>query len=124
MHAGEKQPLKQRVTFGKFQNIDLRVAQITSAPLAEGTTYPSRLIALDAGHLGSFTSVAQLALVPEEDLIGRKVVICANLSPRDIGKYKSEVLVMGVPHPDSPADENQAYPLFVDDLAVLGDPIY
>ncbi len=124
MHAGEKQPLKQRVTFGKFQNIDLRVAQITSAPLAEGTAYPSRLIALDVGHLGSFTSVAQLALVPEEDLIGRKVVICANLGPRDIGQYKSEVLVMGVPHPDSPTDEDQAYPLYVDELAVVGDPIY
>ncbi|MFC1476234.1 tRNA-binding protein [Candidatus Zixiibacteriota bacterium] len=124
MRAGENVPLKQRVTFGKFQNIDLRVAQIKSAPPAEGTTYPCRLITLDAGHLGNFISVAQLALVPEEQLRGRKVVICANLGPREIGQYESEVLVMGVPHPDSPADEDQAYPLFVDDLAVVGDPIY
>lgn len=124
MHAGECLPLKQWVTFGKFQNIDLRVARIVSAPPAEGTTFPSRLITLDAGHLGSFTSVAQLALVPEAQLVGRKVVICANLSPRDIGQYTSDVLVMGVPHPDSPAGEDQAYPLFVDDPAVVGDPIY
>jgi len=124
MHAGEELPLKQRVTFGKFQNIDLRVGQIISAPLAEGTAKASRMITLDAGHLGRFTSVAQLFLIPEGQLVGRKVVICANLGPRDIGPYKSEVLVMGIPHPESPADEDQAYPLFVDDLAVVGDPIF
>lgn len=124
MHAGEKLPLKQRITFGKFQNVDMRVARITSAPAAEGTAQPSRLITLDCGHLGTFASVAQLMLMPEEQLVGRKVVICANLGPRDIGACKSEVLVLGVPHPDSPAEQDQAYPLFVDDLAVLGDPVY
>ncbi len=124
MHAGNKMPLKQRVTFGKFQNIDMGVARIVSAPMAEGTAKPSRHITLEADHLGNFTSVAQLALVSEERLIGSKVVICANLGPREIGAYISEVLVMGVPHPESPGDENQAYPLFVDDLAVLGDPVY
>jgi len=124
MHAGEKLPLKPRVTFGKFQNIDMRVARIISAHPAEDVARPSRLIVLDAGHLGRITSVAQFMLVSEEQLVGRKVVICANLSPREIGKYTSEVLVLGVPHPDSPADQDQAYPLFVDDPAVVGDPIY
>lgn len=124
MRANLQLPLKQRVTFGKFQNIDMRVAQIVSAPMAEGTANLSRLITLDAGHLGTFTSVAQIALIPEEKLVGRKVVICCNLSPRDIGEYTSEVLLLGVPHPDSPEDQDQAYPLFVDDIAVYGDPIY
>ncbi len=124
MHAGEKRPLKQKITFGKFQNIDLRVAKILRAPLAEGTEKPSRVITLDAGHLGELTSVAQLALVPEEQLVGRKVIICANLGTREIGKYTSEVLVLGVPHPESPEDEAQAYPLFVDDIAVVGDGVF
>jgi tRNA-binding protein len=124
MHTGERLPLKQRITFGKFQNIDMRVAHIISAPVADGTTRPSRLITLECGHLGTFTSVAQFMLVPEEQLVGRKVVICANLGPRDIGAYTSQVLVMGVPHPDSPVGQDQAYPLFVDDLAAPGDPIY
>ncbi len=124
MRANSRLPLKQRITFGKFQNVDMRVAWIMSAPLASGTAIPSRLITLDAGHLGTFTSVAQIALVSEEQLVGKKVVICCNLAPREIGGYKSEVLVMGVPHPDSPAGQDQAYPLFVDDIAVCGDPIY
>ncbi|MBE9570512.1 MAG: tRNA-binding protein [Proteobacteria bacterium] len=124
MRANSQLPLKQRVTFGKFQNIDMRVAQMVSAPMADGTTNPSRLVTLDAGLLGTFTSVAQITLIPEEKLVGRKVVICCNLSPRDIGGYTSEVLVLGVPRPDSPEDQDQAYPLFVDDIAVCGGPIY
>jgi len=124
MRANSRLPLKQRVTFGKFQNIDMRVARIVSAPPASGTASPSRLITLDAGHLGTFTSVAQIALIPEEVLVGKKVVICCNLAPREIGGYKSEVLVMGVPHPESSPDRDQAYPLFVDDIAMCGDPIY
>jgi tRNA-binding protein len=124
LHAGDKLPLKQRITFGKFQNVDMRAARVISAPLAGDTDKPSRVITVDAGHLGTFTSVAQLALIAEEDLVGRMVVICCNLSPRQIGTHTSDVLVMGVPHPDSPPDESQALPLFVDSRAVPGDPVY
>jgi len=124
LHAGDKIPLKQRITFGKFQNIDMRAAKVISAPLADDTDKPSRLITADAGHLGTFTSVAQMTLIPEEELVGKMVVICRNLSPRQIGEYTSEVLVMGVPHPDSPEDQSQAIPLLIDDRTIPGDPVY
>ena len=117
-------PLKDRVTFGKFQNIDMRVAQIRTAPLAEGTEKPCRLITLDGGHLGTFKSVGQYALCDEADLVGLKVIICANLSPREMGPYTSEVLVLGVPHPDSPEDQSQAMPLTVDQRAALGNQVF
>jgi tRNA-binding protein len=115
---------KPTITFGKFQNVDMRVALVRSAPLATGTKAPSRLVTLDLGPLGQRQSVAQFALVDEADLVGTYVVACINLAPRQIGEYVSEALVLGVPHPDSPAGESQALPLMVSERATPGGRIY
>ncbi len=120
----DREPIKHQVTFGKFQNIDMRVAKIISAPIAKGTEKPCRVITLDAGYLGIFTSVGQFSMIPEEELVKRKVVIVCNLSPRQMGGYASEVLLLGAPHPDSPVDQAQAIPIFVDDIACCGDLIF
>lgn len=122
--AHETSPQKAQITFGKFQNVDMRVARVVAAPLAEGTRFTSRVLRLDLGPLGERTSVAQLALVDEADLVGRNVVACVNLGVRELGPYKSECLTLGTPHPDSPDDESQAVPLFASDLASPGDSIY
>ncbi len=102
----------------------MRVGRIVSAPNTVGTRYPSRLITLDAGTLGSFVSVGQFALLSEEELIGRKVVFVANFKPRRIGKYLSQVLILGTPHPNSPPDEAQAIPLWAHHLAREGDIVF
>jgi tRNA-binding protein len=115
---------KAQITFGKFQNVDMRVARVVAAPLAEGTRFTSRVLTLDLGPLGERTSVAQLALVDEAELVGRHVVACVNLGVREIGPYESEVLVLGTPHPDGPADESQAFPLYASPDATPGVPIY
>ena len=117
-------PQKQQITSGKFQNVDLRVARVLSAPLAEGTRFPSRVLRLDLGHLGERTSVGQLALVPEDELVGMHVVACINLGTREMGDYVSEALVLGAPHPDSPPDEAQAIPVMLGPAASPGDPIF
>lgn len=124
MQSNAKEPTKAHVTFGKFQNIDMRVAKIISAPIARATEKPCRVITLDAGHLGTFTAVGQYTRILEKDLVGRKVVIVCNLSPRPMGPYTSEVLLLGAPHPDSPSDQSQATPVFVDDIACCGDQIF
>jgi tRNA-binding protein len=121
-HAVEEQ--KAQITFGKFQNVDMRVARVVAAPLAEGTRFTSRVLTLDLGPLGQRTSVAQLALVDEADLVGRNVVACVNLGSRELGPYVSEALTLGTPHPDSPDHESQAVPLYAADLATPGDRIY
>jgi hypothetical protein len=41
-----------------------------------------------------------------------------------MGAHTSEVLLLGAPHPDSPADQAQAMPLFVDNTARCGDRVY
>jgi tRNA-binding protein len=115
---------KPTITFGKFQNVDMRVAVVRAAPMATGTNNPSRVVTLDLGHLGQRVSVAQFALVEEADLVGKQVVACINLGPRQIGDYVSEALVLGVPHPDSPDGQAQALPLSVSELATPGDRIF
>lgn len=117
-------PALGHITFGKFHNVDLRVARVLSAPPAEGTRAASRVLTLDLGHLGHRQSVAQLALVPEGTLVGSNVVVCANLAPRAIGPYTSEVLVLGVPHPDSPDGQAQALPLQAPPEARPGDRVF
>jgi tRNA-binding protein len=120
-HDNAPKPL---ITFGKFQNVDMRVALVRSAPLAVGTNSPSRLLTLDVGPLGVRRSVAQFALLDEADLIGKHVVACVNLAPRQIGDYVSEALTLGVPHPDNPDGQAQALPLLVSDHATPGDTIF
>jgi len=102
----------------------MRVAVVRSAPIAPGTNAPSRLVSLDLGALGRRQSVAQFALVDEEDLVGKFVIACINLAPRQIGDHLSEALVLGVPHPDSPTDQAQAIPLSVSVLATPGDRVF
>ena len=115
---------KAQITFGKFENVDMRVARVISAPMAEGTRFPCRLITLDLGHLGTKTCVGQYALLSEDDLVGKMVVTCVNLGSRQMGSYTSEALLMGAPHPDGPADQGQATPLFVSNRATPGDQIF
>lgn len=117
-------PQKAQITFGKFQNVDMRVARVVAAPLAEGTRFTSRVLTLDLGPLGERTSVAQFALVDEADLVGRKVVACVNLGVRELGPHTSEALTLGTHHPDGSAEESQAVPLYAPDLASPGDQIY
>ena len=115
---------KPTVTFGKFQNIDMRVALVRSAPMAEGTNAPSRLLSLDVGSLGVRQSVAQFALIEEAELVGKHVIACVNLAPRQIGEHLSEALTLGVLHPDNPDGQAQALPLLASENATPGDVIF
>jgi tRNA-binding protein len=122
--AGEAAAPKPQITFGKFQNVDLRVARVVSAPMAEGTRFPCRVLELDLGPLGKRVSVGQFALLNEDELVGRNVVACVNLGPREMGPYVSQALVLGARHPASPAEQAQAIPLTVHADATPGDTIY
>ena len=117
-------PPKSQITFGKFENIDMRVAKVLSARMAEGTRFPSRVFELDLGHLGPRTSVGQYALVPEEELVGQNLIACINLGVREMGPYRSEALLLGAPHPESPPEQAQATPLYVSESAKPGDAVF
>ena len=115
---------KNDIDFTQFEAIDMRVAEVMSAPMAEKSRFPSRVIALNLGELGSLTSVGQFALIPEEELVGKKVIVCINLGKRKMGKYLSEALVLGVEHPNNNKGQNQAVPFYTTCNAINGSSVY
>ena len=83
-------------TFGK---IDIRVGEIVRAEPYPEAKKPSIKLWINFGsELGEKKSSAQITQhYTPRTLIGRQIIAVVNFSPRQIGKFVSEVLVLGVP---------------------------
>ncbi|MRX49768.1 tRNA-binding protein [Paracoccus sp. S-4012] len=90
------------ITFDDFLKLDIRVGRISRAePFPEARKPALKLWVDFGGALGEKRSSAQITrhYAPEE-LVGRQVLAVVNFPPRQIGKVRSEVLVLGVPDAD------------------------
>jgi tRNA-binding protein len=88
-------------TFDEFLKLDIRVGIVKDVrPLPEARR-PAYQLRIDFGEeIGEKRSSAQITdLYTPEDLIGRAVVAVVNFPPKQIGRFISEVLVLGVPGP-------------------------
>ena len=87
------------VTFDDFLKLDIRIGRITRAEPFPEARKPALKLWVDFGEpLGEKRSSAQITRhYRPEDLIGRQVLAVVNFPPRQIGKVRSEVLVLGVP---------------------------
>ena len=78
-----------------FAALDLRVARVLEVAPAVGTRRPAWRLVLDAGPaLGRVQSSAQLTRYPEDQLVGRLVVVVVNLGSRRVAGWRSDVLVL------------------------------
>lgn len=86
-------------TIDDFLKLDIRVGIITQAePFPEARRPALKLWVDYGGDVGVKRSSAQIAAhYAPGDLIGRKVLGVVNFPPRQIGKFMSEALVLGVP---------------------------
>ncbi|MBE7213417.1 MAG: tRNA-binding protein [Gluconacetobacter diazotrophicus] len=87
------------VDYDHFAALDVRVGTVVDAqPFPEARKPAIRLwIDLGAPH-GVKQSSAQVTRHYKPDqLIGRQVCVVANLPPRQVGPFSSEVLVLGLP---------------------------
>ncbi|MFZ4515837.1 MAG: tRNA-binding protein [Acidimicrobiia bacterium] len=116
--------IKPTIAPEDFFAVDMRVGRIVAAPMAQGTRFPCRRMNIDLGPLGTRTSIGQVAMIPEKELVDSLVIVCANLGARQMGKHRSEVLILGTPHPDSPPDQAQAIPLRPAASAMPGDFVF
>ncbi|MEO0486473.1 MAG: tRNA-binding protein [Pseudomonadota bacterium] len=109
------------LSFDDFLRVDIRVGQITAAEPYPEARKPAIKLWVDFGpEIGTKKSSAQITRhYTPEALIGRRVVAVVNFPPRQIGKFMSEVLVLGVPD-----EEGEVVLLKPDQDVPLGGRMY
>ncbi len=88
--------------FDTFLKTDIRVGRVTRAEPYPEARKPAIKLWVDFGaEIGEKKTSAQITIhyAPDE-LVGRLVMGVVNFPPRQIGKFMSEFLVLGVPDAD------------------------
>lgn len=85
-------------TYDDFQKLDIRVGKVVDVQPFPEARKPAYKVWVDFGELGIKKSSVQITRhYTPEALIGRQVVAVVNFPPRQIGPFRSEILVLGLP---------------------------
>jgi tRNA-binding protein len=87
------------ISFDDFLKVDVRVGVVIAAEPFPEARKPAIKLVIDFGpEIGCKKSSAQITRHSTPDkLVGRRVLAVVNFPPRQIGKFMSVVLTLGVP---------------------------
>lgn len=89
---------EDKISFDDFLKVDMRVGTIISVEDYPEAKKPAYKLLIDFGDLGKKKSSAQITHhYQKEQLVGKQVIAVVNFPPKQIGKFLSEVLTLGLP---------------------------
>lgn len=85
------------ISIEDFDKVEMRIGTILDVKTNKKSRNPAYVITIDFGNeFGIKKSSAQITtLYQPEDLIGKQIICCVNLTPIHIGSVKSEVRILG-----------------------------
>ncbi len=91
------EPASSQIDFETFLKVDIRIGEIIEVQDFPEARNPSFKLMIDFGNtIGIKKSSAQITKhYSKDDLIHKRVMCVVNFPPRQIGKFLSEVLVLG-----------------------------
>jgi tRNA-binding protein len=90
------------INFDDFLKVDIRIGTIVDAEAYPEARHPAYKLRVDFGdEIGVKKTSAQITRYYDlQTLAGRQVAAVVNFPPKQIGKFMSEVLVLGFPDAD------------------------